>query len=452
MAGGGAPTGAIRAAGATLSKFQEVYSFGLILSLFFLWGFSYSLVDVLNKKVQNSFGITTTESTAIQACYFGAYFVCSIPASWSATRFGYRITILGGLVLYIIGSLLFWPAAHYAVYWPFPVCAFVTASGLCTLEVMANAYMSVLGSPEKAAFRLNLGLAFNGLAGVIGPQIASHTFLKDDSEDLDQLQWTYVGVAGLGALLFVLFIFSKLPEITEDDNEEAQEEFGVVDDRPLWKRKHTVLGFVTQFCYVGAQCSVAGLTLNYLTDKGAYSTPRATQLFSYLQVTYMLCRFIGAVAVCYIPATLVLLAHALVCSAFSLMASFTSGQTGLVALFFVFGGESILYVTIFTLAVQNNGKRTKRSSGLLCMGVGGGAVMPSIQATVADARSIELSWLVPGTLGYMPIVAYAVGMHVYNRRWAARRAAAAGQGVEAALPSPTEMYEDKAAAEKLDRA
>ncbi|GAA6040190.1 hypothetical protein JCM8097_004173 [Rhodosporidiobolus ruineniae] len=446
MAGGGNTSSGVRAAGPPLTKFQEWFAFALVTSLFFLWGFSYSLVDVLNKKVQHSFDITLTESTAIQACYFGAYFVYSIPASMIASRWGYRVGILQGLALFIIGALLFWPAAHYAVFWPFPICAFIIASGLASLEVMANSYVTVLGSPERAAFRLNFAQAFNGLATFIGPQIASHTFLKDDSKDLTQLQWVYLGVACLGGLVFVLFAFAKLPEISESAIEEAQEEAGVVDNRPLWKRKHTVFGFITQFCYVGAQCSVAACVINYLTDNGAFKTQTATQMFSYMQITFMCARFLGIVIVRFVPATIALGFYGALCAGFSIMAACTSGKTGMAALFIVFVGESIVYPCIFTLGTQNLGALTKRGAGLLVMGVAGGACFPSMQASLADAKTIELSYLIPGLVGFLPIIPYAISMHIYNRR--------INSVISAPGPSLErgDSYEDKAVIEKLERA
>ncbi|GAA6006884.1 hypothetical protein JCM10207_009126 [Rhodosporidiobolus poonsookiae] len=419
MAGGGMSSGGVTTAGPALSKRQEYFAFALVTSLFFLWGFSYSLVDVLNKKVQHSFDISKLQSTVIQVCYFGAYFVYSVPASLFASRFGYKKGILMGLSLYIVGALLFWPAAHYAVFWPFPVCAFVIACGLATLETMANSYVTVLGSPERAAFRLNFAQAFNGLATFIGPQIASHTFLKDDSKDLSQLGFVYLGVACLGGLVFLLFLFAKLPEIREDALEEAQANAGYVDERPLWKRKHTVFGFGAQFAYVGAQVTVATFVMNYLTDKGAFGTQKAAQFFSYMQIVFMVSRFISIPVVRYINPALCLVFYGALCTGFSLMAAFTSGKVGMAALFIVFFGESIVYPTIFTLATSNLGKHTKRGAGLLCMGVSGGAVYPPIQAALADAKGTELSYVIPGAIGFPAVCVFGISMYIYQRRIAA---------------------------------
>ncbi|GAA5820055.1 hypothetical protein JCM11251_005464 [Rhodosporidiobolus azoricus] len=418
MAGGAAPAGGVRAAGPALTKFQQYFAFGLVTSLFFLWGFSYSLVDVLNKKVQHAFGISRLQSTAIQVCYFGAYFVFSIPASLFASRFGYKKGVLMGLTLYIIGALLFWPAAHYEVFWPFPCCAFIIGCGLATLETMANSYVSVLGDPKHAAFRLNFAQSFNGLATFIGPTIAAHTFFKDNaSTDLTSVQFVYLGVACLGIAVFILFAFAKLPEIDESAIEESQENAGYVDERPLWKRKHTVFGFICQFCYVGAQVTVATFTLNYLTDGGDFTDSKASSMFGYMQIAFMVARFASIPVVRFLNPAIAVTIYGLVCTGFSLVAALTGGKPGLAALFIVFVGESIIYPTVFTLATQNLGKHTKRGAGLLCMGVAGGAVFTPIQGAVADGASTRISYVVP-MVGFSVIVVYGISMYIYGRRMA----------------------------------
>ncbi|GAA5850400.1 hypothetical protein JCM8547_001863 [Rhodosporidiobolus lusitaniae] len=416
MAGGAMASSGIRASGTPLTKRQEWFAFGLVTSLFFLWGFSYSLVDVLNAKVQKSFGITKLESTMIQVAYFGAYLVFCLPASFVASRFSYRIAILMGLGLYTVGALLFWPAAHYAVFWPFPCCAFVIGCGLATLETCANSYISVLGSPERAAFRLNCAQSFNGLATFIGPLIAAHTFFKDEeSTELKSVQFVYLGVACLGAAVAVLFTFAKLPEISGDDLEEAQEAAGIIDDRPLWKRKHTVFGFVCQFCYVGAQVTVATFIINLLTDDGSFTKSEASQMFSYMQITFMVSRFVSAPVVRFIDPALAVAFYGTLCCAFSFMVSQTHGKATLAGAFLIFFGESIVYPTVFTLATQRLGKHSKRGAGLLCMGVAGGAVFPPMQGAFADARTTHLSYIVPA-IGFGVIIPYGISMYVYGRR------------------------------------
>ncbi|GAA5908915.1 hypothetical protein JCM6882_005483 [Rhodosporidiobolus microsporus] len=431
----------------------QLYAFALVTSLFFLWGLSYSLVDVLNKKVQQAFGITKLQSTAIQVCYFGAYFVYSIPASLFASRFGYKKGVPDGAPL---GAILFWPAASKEVFWPFPLCAFVIGCGLATLETMANSYVSILGDPKHAAFRLNIAQSFNGLATFIGPTIASHTFFKDESNlgDLTSVQYVYLGCSCLGVAVFVLFFFAKLPEIDEAVMEDAQEASGYVDERPLWKRKHTMFGFAAQFCYTGEQVTVATFVLNWLTDTGDYTASKASSMFSYMQLTFMAARFASIPLVRFLNPALLVSFYGLFATVFALVASLKGGKPGLAALFLVFVGESIIYPTVFTLATSNLGKHTKRGAGLLCMGVAGGAVFPPIQGKVADDANTRISYLVP-MVGFSVIVVFGISMYIYGRR-IERIIADQGVGVEGGVEkiqrTEPEKEKDKAEVEQVEYA
>lgn len=139
-------------------------------------------------------------------------------------------------------------SCSYEKYFGFPLSAFIIACGLATLETMANSYITVLGDAKHAAFRLNIAQSANGLAAFIGPLIASKAFYGHGQENsLGGLQYTYLAVACLGAAIIVLFAFAKLPEISEQMVADSQESFGIVDERPLWKRKHTMFGFLAQF-------------------------------------------------------------------------------------------------------------------------------------------------------------------------------------------------------------
>ncbi|POY75209.1 hypothetical protein BMF94_1841 [Rhodotorula taiwanensis] len=445
MAGGAVSTGAV-AAGPQLTKRERIFAFALVASLFFAWGLSYSFIDVLNKKAQSFFSITKLKSTMLQVAYFGAYLVMSIPASMFATRFGYRKGVLLGLGLYVVGALGFWPSAHYEKYVGFVVSAFVIASGLATLETMANSYASVLGSPEGAAFRLNAAQSFNGLATFIGPQIASHTFFGGkNANSLGAVQFVYLGVACFGVALFALFCFAKLPEISEAAIEEQQEASGLVDERPLWKRKHTIFGFITQFCYVGAQVSTASFVMNFLTDRGLYTEEKASQIFSYMQLTFA--RILSTPLLKFFPAPLVLVAYGIMTSVFSLVAALTGGKTGMACLFLVFWGESVIYPTTFTLATSNLGIHTKRGAGLLCMGVAGGALFPPLQGLWADAKNTDISYII-NAVGFAVVIAYGIGMFFYNRRMA-KKIADASLYVNT-LPA-TGMQQDEKDAASLEK-
>ncbi|GAA5925800.1 uncharacterized protein JCM15063_005121 [Sporobolomyces koalae] len=418
MAGGAAPVGAYTTT-SNLTRKQFLFAFSLVTSLFFLWGFSYGLVDVLNKKVQTTFTISHLQSTMIQVAYFGAYIVFSPVAAMFASRFGYKAGIFLGLTLYCCGALAFWPTAHYEKYFGFPLSAFIIACGLATLETMANSYITVLGDAKHAAFRLNIAQSANGLAAFIGPLIASKAFYgHDQANSLGGLQYTYLAVACLGAAIIVLFAFAKLPEISEQMVAESQESFGIVDERPLWKRKHTIFGFLAQFFYVGAQVTCATFIVNYLADNAGHTNASASQMLSYMQITFMVARFASIPFVRFLSPATVVSIWATMCAVFALVAGFTNPKTvGTGALFVVFFFESAIYPTVFSLATGNLGKHSKRGAGLLCMGVGGGAVLPPAQGAVSDRLGAPHSYFIPA-IGFFCTALYGYGMIFYERRMA----------------------------------
>ncbi|KAL8293790.1 hypothetical protein RQP46_000491 [Phenoliferia psychrophenolica] len=411
MAGGGVVSASkLSPVAKKATKFQEIYAFSLITSLFFLWGFSYGLLDVLNKHFQTFFTITKLQSTGLQVAYFGAYIVYSPIAGQFISRFGYKKGIYMGLSLFAAGAMGFFGSARGKTFGGFCGSSFVIASGLATLEVCANSYVTVLGSPEQAAFRLNLAQSFNGLASFIGPLIASkYFFTSTNASTLDSVQYVYIAVACLGVAIGILFAFSYLPEITEEDMADMQEADGVVDDRPIWKHKHLMFGLVCQF--------------------KQYTDSRAAQLFSFMQITFTVARFASTPLLRFFKPATLLTFYGAMCTIFTLVAAFTGGQAGLASLYIIFFFESIIYPTTFTLATQDMGLLTKRAAGLMCVGVGGGAVFPPAQGAMADGTSTELSYIV-SAIGFLTVVLYGGAMMKYTSNKEKREALNAGSHVE----------------------
>ncbi|KAI0093231.1 MFS general substrate transporter [Irpex rosettiformis] len=397
--------------GAELSRGRWVYAFALVTSLFFTWGFAYGLLDVLNSHFQQVFGISKVQSTLLQLAYFGAYLVWSPFASVFMDRYGYKKGIHLGLTLYSLGAIFFWPSAVFEKYGGFVGCTFVIGCGLSTLEVAANSYISVLGSPKYAAARLNFSQGFQGVASFAGPMIASRWFFRGkNANSLDTVQWVYLAVAGLGLVLNIMFFFCDLPEITQDALAEEMHAVGIRnDDEPFRKQYRCIFGWVAQTAYVGAQVGVAALTVNYIVDQNVgIDKPLASQLFSYCQITFTVGRFVGVILLNWIDPALLLSFYGLACSTFALAVSFAPGKSGIGCLFALFFFESICYPVIFTLGTKNLGKHTKRGSGLIVMGVGGGAWYPPAQASIAD-HNTRRSYLVPFS-GYIAMTIYAVGI------------------------------------------
>ncbi|PSR79657.1 hypothetical protein PHLCEN_2v6958 [Hermanssonia centrifuga] len=369
------------------------------------------LLDVLNSHFQTVFGITKLQSTLLQLAYFGAYFIFAPFAGMFMDRYGYKKGIHAGLTLYSLGAIFFWPSAKFEKYAGFVGCTFVIGCGLSTLEVAANSYIAVLGSPKFAAARLNFSQGFQGVASFAGPMIASRWFFTGkNATTLDTVQWVYLAVAALGAVLNILFYFCDLPEINQFALAEEMHEVGLkTDDEPFWKQYRCIFGWVAQTAYTGAQVGVASLTVNYIVDQNiGINKSQASQLFSYCQITFTVGRFIGVGLLNYLDPALLLSIYGVMCSAFAMATAFAPGKAGIGCLFTLFFFESICYPVIFTLGTKNLGKHTKKGSGLIVMGVGGGAWYPPAQASIAD-RNTRLSYVVPFT-GYAAMTMYAVGI------------------------------------------
>ncbi|EJD49104.1 MFS general substrate transporter [Auricularia subglabra TFB-10046 SS5] len=395
------------------SRSTRIYAFALITSLFFTWGFAYGLLD-------NIFKISRTQTTLMQVAYFGAYFVFAIPAGQFASRFGYKMLIYVGLSLYSFGAFMFWPSAVTEKYYGFVLSTVVIGSGLVSLEVAANSYISVLGPPEEASMRLTFAQAFQAVASFTGPLIASKAFFKGENQNsLHTVQYVYLGVGLLGVCLIVLFFFCTLPEITEQQLQENLDAVGA-KVKPLWKQYHTLFGAFAQFCYVGAQVALASFVLFYITEdpylSKRYDSAAASNMFSYCQITFMIGRFVGTPLLKYFQPDTMLLVWSSLTAIFSVVASLTGGNAGLASLFIIFFFESIQFPVIFCLGTANLGKWTKRGSSLLVMGVGGGAAFPPMQGALADSLNDSVrSYFIP-FIGYMVVVFYSAAMIIDRKR------------------------------------
>jgi len=331
-------------------------------------------------------------------------------------RFGYKKGIHLGLTLYSLGAIFFWPSAKFEKYGGFVGCTFVIGCGLSCLEVAANSYITVLGSPRYAAMRLNTSQGFQGLASFAGPLIASTYFFKGkNAYTLDTVQWVYLAVSGLGIVLNVLFFFCDLPEITEEALTRELAATGgeeAADVGPFYKQYHCIFGFVAQTCYVGAQVGVASFTVNYLVDQGVgISHSRASLMFAFCQLTFTGGRFFGAALLRFIDTAFLLSVYSVACIMCCLGAALSTGHRGIASLFLLFFFESICYPCIFTLGTRGLGPHTKRGSSLIVMGVGGGAWFPPAQGALADKSFTRHSYLVP-LAGFVAMTTYSIGLVV----------------------------------------
>ncbi|WWD17715.1 hypothetical protein CI109_102156 [Kwoniella shandongensis] len=414
---------------------EYLWAFILVTSLFFLWGFAYGLLDVLNKHFQNVLGITKLQSTGLQVAYFGiGYFAFSPVAGEVLKRRGYKFTIIMGLALYSLGAILFWPVAKFSVntknpqgiFGGFVMCTAIIACGLATLEVSANSYVSVMPPHNVANFRLQFSQSFNGVASFSGPLIASKYFFTEENKDnLNNVQWVYLAVSGLGVMVALAFLFTKLPEVSEEALQaeaEALAEIHGADTqaaKPFYKQYRAITGFVAQFLYVGAQVTIGAFFLNYTYENANVSDSEGSKLLSYGLIVFTVARFIGTALLAVVSAPVLLFVYAVACTLLAIMIGSLKGMPGVICLIMIMFFESIMYPVIFVLGTSGLGRHTRRAAALLVMGVSGGAVFPPIQGALADKFSTRTSYYL-----VVPCFVYIAGwaFYVWNkdgRRWTA---------------------------------
>ena len=352
-------------------------------------------------------------------------------------RRGYKFTIIMSLCFYSLGAILFWPVAKFsltstkphAVFAGFVVCTAVIACGLAGLETAANSYISVLPPHNVAATRLSLSQSTNGLASFVGPLIASkYFFAGKNAENLTNVQWVYLAVSIMGLLVMVGFFFTKLADISEADlMAEAQalaEAQGVTAkaEEPFWKQYRAITGFVAQFLYVGAQVTIGSFFLNYTAEAAKISDERGSQLLSYGLLTFTLARFVGTALLSVIAAPLLLAIYAACACVCAILIGAMHGMGGVACLIVIMFFESIMYPVIFVLGTTGLGRHTRRASGLLVMGVAGGAVFPPIQGAIADHFSTRTSYFL-----VVPCFAYIMGWALYVWNADGRRIGVTGE-------------------------
>ncbi|OXC69725.1 hypothetical protein AYX13_01894 [Cryptococcus neoformans] len=400
-----------------LSKSELYFAFSLVSSLFFLWGLSYGLLDVLNKHFLTIFGLTKTQSTLLQFAYFISYLLVAPPMGIFMRKYGYKKGIHIGLGLFSIGAVLFWPSAKYEKYGMFIAFTFVAASGLATLETAANSYITVLGPPAQSAMRLTFAQGFNGIATVVGPIIASHTFFNGANQySLDTVQYVYLALACFAFLLNVLVGFATLPEVKQTVTTEQQDK---ISGQSFWKQYHTLFGALSQFFYTGAQVAVASFTIFYITEQPGisppYSSATASNLFSGCQALFTFGRFLGVVYLRWIDPSFALFVNGVGLCLFSILTATIPGHGGIGCLFMIFFFESICYPVIFSVATADLGSYAKIGSGVVALGVSGGAAYPSIQGAVSDHVNTWRSFFIPLT-GFVPLMIYGFTMWIINSR------------------------------------
>lgn len=382
-------------------------------SLFFLWGLITSLNDILIPHLKSAFSLNYVQAMLIQFCFFGAYFLVSLPAGKLVHRIGYKRGIIIGLCLAAIGCMLFYPSAALRAYWLFLAALFILASGITILQVSANPYVAALGPPRTASSRLNLSQAINSLGHTVGPFlgalliITAHSSADPANANPEAVQIPYLGLASILLATALVFSFLRLPNIGDHPGNPGPAT--VTDKTSAWQFKHLLLGSLAIFLYVGAEVSIGSFLVNYISlpEVAGFSEHTAAKYISLYWGGAMVGRFIGAVVTRYVAPTKVLAFNAIFAVLLLLITMYSGGLLSMWSVLAVGLFNSIMFPTIFTLGIRGLGQFTSQGSGILCLAIVGGAILPVLQGVAADSLSVQASFWVPLSC-YLFIFWYAV--------------------------------------------
>ncbi|HEY8401781.1 MAG TPA: sugar MFS transporter [Cytophagaceae bacterium] len=386
-----------------------------LMVLFFMMGFITCLNDILVPYLKKAFTLNYKQASLIQSFFFGAYGLISIPSSIIINKLGYKKGMILGFTGAAMGCLLFFPAVTIHSYPVFLFALFILASGIVLLQVTANPYVAILGPPETASARLTLNQAMNSVGTFIAPYFGTVLILSslNDAGSSDAVKIPYLGIAFTLILISLVISRISLPEIKASDTDTS---LNTDKDKynSAWQHVHLLLGAVGIFMYVGAEVAIGSYLVNYLglDDVAGLNEENAGLLLPYYWGGAMAGRFAGAYVLRIFSPGKVLAFNASAAITLILFSINTTGNAAIYSMIAVGLCNSIMFPTIFTLAVKGLGKHTNQGSGILSTAIVGGAFIPLLQATLADMEGIGLRWafLVPAVC-YLYIVWYGLKGH-----------------------------------------
>lgn len=356
----------------------------VLTALFFMWGFITCLNDILIPALKEAFLLSNVQSMLINTCFFGAFFIMAIPSGKIIEKVGYKKGIIVGLITMLIGCALFYPAAEMKVYGIFLAALFILASGITVLQVAANPYVAILGKPELASSRLNLTQAINSLGTTLAPIFGTAVIFGGVAERLTAkaVQIPYLGLAAALGILAFLISLAKLPEINETKNEEVEN----LNQGAAFKYRQLALGVLAIFMYVGGEVTIGSLLSEYISLESVLDieVKQAGYYVSYYWMGAMIGRFIGAALMTKINPGKALGVAGVVNVVLIVVSTQTTGMVSMVTMVSVGLFNSIMFPTIFTLAIKGLGKLTTQGSSYLVMAIVGGALIPLAVGYVAD--------------------------------------------------------------------
>ena len=388
-----------------------ILPFILLTSLFLMWGLANNMTDTLLAAFKKIMSMSDFQTSWIQIAFYGSYFCLALPAAIFIKRFTYKSGVLLGLGMFILGSLLFYPASNTQVYGHFLGALFILAGGLSVLETASNSYIIFLGPPETGTRRLNLAQSFNPIGSIIGVVLSKFFILSNlnhasaterlgmsaeelatiQTDELNAVMGPYVSIAVVLFIIWLMIAFSKMPRVSDDGASQFRDTF-----KRLFRNNNYLMGVMAQFFYVGAQIGVWSFTIRYVMKELNVNEDGASSYYIAALIAFTLSRFVFTALMKYFKPGTLLSISALLAIISTLIVIIGNGMLGVIALVSISAFMSLMFPTIFGQAVQGIGNDTKIAGSGLIMAILGGAVLTAIQGLVSDSTgNIHYSYLVP---------------------------------------------------------
>ena len=384
-----------------------------VAALFFIFGFITNLNMALVPHLKSIFDLPYAWAMLAESAFFLAYFVFSAPTSKLIETIGYKKTMVVSLFIQVVGCLMFIPAAKMVSFPLFLTAIFVVGAGITALQTSANPYVAILGPEHSAPVRLTLAQALNSLGGSIAPLIAGAYILTDPEKMVsksaiaDTVRGPYLAIAGGLLILGIAVMFMHLPHVAQTQSFRPGKEGDPILSRSIFQYRHTVLGAVGIFLYVGVEVGLASIAVNYFKTQGVDSAKTASFLVSLYWFGALIGRLLGSWILTKFKSNMLLSIFGFTAAAMILVSMFTSGPVAIWTLVLCGFFNSIMFPNIFALGIKGLGPMTSKGSGLIMTAVVGGAIVPPLIGYVADKMGIQHSFVIPA-LCYLFIAYYGL--------------------------------------------
>ncbi|WP_298776071.1 L-fucose:H+ symporter permease [uncultured Shewanella sp.] len=402
--------------------------FILLIICFAAWGVAANMTDPLVKVFSQIFTMSSVQSALVQFSYYGAYFCLAIPAAMINKRYSYKTGVLTGLGLAIIGAFLFYPASQSLSYGYFLTALFILAGGLSILETSASPYVITMGPSENATKRLNFAQSFNPIGTNIGVFLAASFILPHlnpataqermnmpieqltsiQTSELNAVMTPYVGMAFALLLTWVAIAVNKAPAVSSSPSLTKHPKIRFLSTfSHLMKNRHYKYGVMAQFFNMAAQTCVWTFTIRYVMNAISVNAEEAGTYLQYSMLTFLFSRFIMTWLMGYIKPTSLLAFSTIIAASLSIYMMFTPTLYGVYALVAISACMSLMFPTIYGIALQGLKQDTQFGAAGLVMAMLGGALMPMVQGLLIDQYNVSFSYMIPA-ICFLIVTCYAL--------------------------------------------